>query len=287
MAKQVYQQASKEFQMKVVWPLPGSKKKREPGETDRAIFQHVAATLQAVVTTLAAGKKSDCQINDNLWRREGIRYDTATGDLKQHQLTLAIEATDARTKLKCKQHSFIPELLFSKPQDSICHPDAKRAAEYKQHDAKFKLEEDLHFSNLKYCASGSLFIKGRQTEVSNLDYFSHYFPALDQLIPPTTPLQPVSRWDEAIFDDMRVSWGKTKIDSWMLVNRWDWTTHELLEAELSFKIAKDYDAAWDVKQLAAASQLYVALQKSGAFRPVPPIFFYDNPVSSVPVALLP
>jgi hypothetical protein len=100
-------------------------------------------------------------------------------------------------------------------------------------------------------------------------------------------LQPVSRWDEAIFDDMRVSWGKTEIASWMLVNRWDWTKHTLLEAELSFKIEKGYDETWDHKQLAAASQLYVALQNSGVFLPVPPIFFYDNPVSSVAVAIQP
>ena len=286
MSTKLYRQESKEFQMKVIWPLPGSKARPAPGTTDRQIFKRVSETLTQVIGQLAGDKKSSVVCNDNLWRREGIRYDTAERLLKQNNLTLAIEATDERTKLKCKQHNFVPELLFDKPKNSICAPSIKAAAEFKKHDAKLKLEEDMHFSNIKYCASGSLFRKGRRTSVEQLQFFSRYFPALETLAPAETPLQALSHWDEAVFDDMLTRWGKTEFDSWMLVNRWDWGTNTLLESELSFKVDKAMDEDWDYGQLKKAAQLYLALQKTGVFQPAPPIFFFDNPVSSTDITIV-
>ena len=286
MSTKVFRQESKEFQMKVRWPQPGSKAKPTPGATDRLIFRKVSATVQGVIEQLGAGKQTACTFTDNLWRREGIRYDTADFLFKHHNLTLAIEATDERTKLKCKEHSFIPELLFDKPKNSICLPDIKAASRYKKHDSKLKLEEDLHFSNIKYCGSGSLFCKGRQTSVTTLDFFSDYFPRLESIAAGNTPLQAVSHWDEAVFDEMETRWGKTTFASWMLVNRWDWESHALLESELSFKVAKAFDEEWDYPLLHKAAELYLALQKTGLFLPAPPIFFYDNPVSSVDIQIV-
>lgn len=279
-------QESKEFQMKLVWPRPGRKAKLSPGVTDQQIFQHVSETLSSTIRQLAGTKKTELVFNDNLWHREGIRYDTADRILKQNNLTLAIEATDSRTKLKCKQHNFVPELLFDKPKNSVCFPDIKASSGYKKHDTKLKLEEDMHFSNNKYCASGSLFLKGRQTDVKRLEYFSRFFPALNDLLPASSALQALSHWKEAVFDDMLTSWGKTAFSSWMLVNRWDWETNDLLESELSFKVDKALDADWDHEQLHQASRLYLALEKTGAFMKLPPIFFFDNPVSSVDVQFI-
>ncbi|WP_295384580.1 hypothetical protein [uncultured Thiodictyon sp.] len=285
MSPTVYRQESKEFQMKVVWPPAGQTADLQPGDTDQQIFQHVTNTLSAVVTRLAGPKQPELVFNNNLWRREGIRYDTAGRDLKRHNLTLAIEATDQKTKLKCKQHQFIPELLFDKPKHSPCLPDEKTASRYQQHAAKFKLEEDLHFSNIKYCASGSLFVKGRANHVTSLDDFSRYFPGLATLLTPATPLIQLSHWDEAIFDSMVTGWGKCRFADWMLVNRWDWETNTLLESELSFKVGKALADDWDYRILHQAATLYLELQHSGIFMAAPPIFFYDNPVSSTDITV--
>ncbi|MEN3373836.1 hypothetical protein [Dechloromonas sp. ZS-1] len=290
MADKVYRQESKEFQMKIIWPVASDGAKLEPGKTDQAIFERVRATLVDVITQLAGRKTPHFEFDDQPWRREGIRYDTAPkgvpGILKQNNLTLAVEATDTMTKLKCKAHHFVPELLYDTPKTSASYPDIKAAARYKHHDAKFKLEEDLHFSNLKYCASGSVFVKGRQVEAERLAFFSQYFPALENLLPAETRLHPVSHWDEAVFDQFTTRWGKNSITSWMLVNRWQWDTNTLLESELSFKVDKEMGTPWDLDTLHVASTLYLALKKTGIFMAAPPIFFYDNPVSSVDIRIV-
>lgn len=285
MSATVYRQQSKEFQMKVVWPPDGQTADLQPGVTDQQIFQHVTQTISAVVTRLAGAKTTELVFTDNLWRREGIRYDTAGGDLKRNNLTLAIEATDEKTKLKCKQHQFVPELLFEKPKHSLCLPDREAVSHYQQHAAKFKLEEDIHFSNIKYCAAGSLFVEGRANQFGSLDDFSHYFPGLGTLRSPAAPLTPLSHWDEAVFDDMRTGWGKCRLADWMLVNRWDWGTNTLLESELSFKVTKALAADWDYRLLRRAAALYLELQRSGIFRAAPPIFFFDNPVSATDIII--
>lgn len=285
MTAKVFRQESKEFQMKVLWPIKAGKTALQPDTTDRQIFTHVAQVIAAAVAKLAGAHKAKTVFNDNLWRRDGVRYDTANADLKRHDLTLAIEATEQRTKLKCKQHSFVPELLFAKPKQSLCYPDIDASGVYTKHDSKLKLEQDLHFSNNKYCASGSLFVKGRAEKIDSLAFFNRYFPALKTLLPPATPLQEISRWDEAVFDDMFTSWNKIEFADWMLVNRWNAENHTLLESELSFKVDKAMNADWDYPKLQRAARLYLELQKSGAFQPVPPIFFFNDPVSSTAIRI--
>ena len=82
---------------------------------------------------------------------------------------------------------------------------------------------------------------------------------------------------------MDTRWGRNDIDSWMLVNRWNARTKELIEAEISFKIVKDMDEDWDRAGLREAGRLYLALQKTGIFRDLPPIFTFANPVSSIDI----
>lgn len=282
MADKLALQESKEFQLKVLW----SGTEGVPGVTDREIFMRVTQVIAECVLRLARGGETTLAFNEASWLREGIRFDTPGKVFKQQNLTLAIEATDQLTKLKCKQHQFVPELLFDKPKHSVCFPHLATAAQYKKHATKFKLEQDLHFSNLKYCASGSLFLKGRQTNVKKVGFFADYFPALAQIASPQTKLEEVSHWDEFVFDDMRTAWGGVDLTSWMLVNRWQHNSSKLLESELSFKVEKIMQGDWDYKLLKQASALYLALQQSGIFQAVPPIFFYGDPVSSRPIMLV-
>jgi hypothetical protein len=271
--------------MKGAWPPPGRPEKLVPGATDQQIFKLVETTIRDVVSRLAGSKKGKSILDDTPWRREGIRYDTADWDLRKNNLTLAIEATDAKTKLKCKQHHFIPELLYKQPKHSTCYPAVKAASCCKEHGAKLKLEEDIHFSNVKYCASGSLFVKGRANQNNGAADFIKYFPHLEKRLPTNTTLLPVSHWDEVVFDDIQTSWDQYEFSDWMLVNRWQWGTPTLLESELSFKIVKAMNDDWDVKILQQASRLYLELQKTGIFLATPPIFFYDNPVSSIEISV--
>ncbi len=280
-------QKSKEFQMKLVLPEAGEEPINK-AKVDQELFKLVTDTITSIVKrhTAATEPLLNFDINKCI-HREGIRYDTKNNLLKQHNLTLAIEATDKRTKLKCKEHNFIPELLFENAAESICFPDIQASKNYDKHGTKFKLEEDLHFSNLKYCASGSLFVKGCSTQVETLAFFSHYFPKLEKLLSDSTPLKILSHWDETVFDDMRVEWEGTVFYDWMLVNRWDWGTKKLLESELSFKVENEMDKKWEYDVLGKANRLYLELKKTGIFMAAPPIFFYDKPVSSVDICVCP
>ena len=295
MGAKVIRQESKEFQLKVVWPpaVKPSEKSGKPGKPqrgpdDEAIFAHVCAAITQAVGQVAGRRKTRFAFNDQAWVREGIRYDTAPkgtpGILRRNNLTLAIEAQDDLTKLKCKQHHFIPELLFARPVDSICYPDLKAARRFEQHRAKFKREQDLHFSNIKYCASGSVNVPGRALSHPRLASFSRYFPGLEDILPAETCLHPISHWDEVVFDDLFTGWGKQTVDSWMLVNRWQYGTDQLLESELSFKVTKKMNDDWDRDALAVAGELYLALQATGIFQDLPEIFTYANPATSVAIA---
>jgi hypothetical protein len=174
-------------------------------------------------------------------------------------------------------------MLFEKPRQAISYPDIKLAGKFKKHDATLKLEQDIHLNNIKFCASGSLCVKGRQTAAGSIEAFSRFFPGLHRLAPANTPLQEISHWDEAIFDDMGMGWSRMEVDNWMLVNRWDIKTKALLESELSFKVAKPMQDDWDYRALREASRLYLALQKTGVFQLQPSIFTFDNPVSSIDI----
>lgn len=287
MAEKVFFQESKEFQLKIDIGQCFGKGPEMPAPTDKAIFEAVAQAIRQAVFSLDDGKKSKVTLNNNSWRREGIRYDAADRRLKANNLTLAIEATDKCTKLKCKEHNFIPELLFVKPGQSVVLPDIRAAAAYKKHDTTLKLEQDIHLDNIKYCGSGSLYVKGRQTAGKDSLFFSCFFPGLTAFFPAAVALREVSHWDETVFDDMSTCWGRNKIDSWMLVNRRDAGTKEFLESELSFKIVKKLDEAWDRSTLRDAGRLYLALRKTGLFQELPPIFTYDNPVSSIDIVEAP
>ena len=257
-----------------------------PGVTDEQLFKLVADTLKTVAGRLASNQKGKTKFKNNLWRRETIRYDAPGSYLRAHNLTLAVEATDEMTKLTCRKHNFIPELLFNKTKKSLCFPDIAAKNVMKSHEIKHKLEQDLHFSDHKYCASGSLFIPGSMTNIQTLKFFSRYFPKLETLLPSQTPLQAASHWDEAVFDNMLVSLDKVEIATWMLVNRWEWGSNTLLESELSFKIEKAMKDDWDYHELHSANQLYLELQKTGVFLPAPPIFLYQDPVASVNIILV-
>lgn len=286
MSNKIPQQESKEFQMKVdIDALLGSSP-RIPGETDQIIYQAVIAALKSAVKTLApdSGKVTYAK---NGWRREGIRYDSSDRLLKADYLTLAIEATDTDTKLKCKSHQFVPELLYTKPTKSPCMPDSDALPDYRKDDANFKLEQDIHFDNIKFCASGSLYLQGKQTNFPILGSFGTYYPGLEKLLNPATPLVQVAHWDEAVYDDITTDWkGGKKISNWMLVNRWQWGTNQLLEAELSFKITKTMGDDWDQDELEQAQALYLVLQANSFFIAYPPIFTFANPVSSVDIVVV-
>lgn len=287
MTEKVLLQESKEYQLKIDIAANPPQKDRMPGRGDQTLFQAVSKAIRQAVDDVAHGHESQVVIRDNGWQRDARRYDALDGKLKASQLTLAIEATDERTKLKCKQHTFIPELLFAKPADAIVYPDIQASGLYKKHDTKLKREQDIHLDNIKFCASGSLFLKGRQTDIEDSSFFLRYYPHLDRILPATVPLQTVSHWNETVYDDMRTRWKHTDITTWMLVNRWDARTHELLESELSFKVVKELDDAWDYSLLRNAGALYLALRKTGVFMELPPIFTFPDPVSSIDIVRAP
>lgn len=286
MTGDVVHQKSKEFQLKLK-PVPGAGGGSDPASVDAALFDVVKSVLVPCAEAVADQGKPRLDFPKHGWSRNALRFDTApvsaNGLFRQHWLSLAIEATDSRTKLKCKHHSFIPTLIVGKPGNSICYPDPGKAARYKHCGAKLKVEQDIHFNNTKTCVSGSLFLKGRQEAVQDLGFFSRYFPGLVRLAPRGTPLFPVVHWRETVFDSISVDWGATKLDCVMLVNRWNPQTNELLESELAFKVRKATGKSWDREQLHLASRFYAALHNTGVFKPDPPIFYYLDPVASVDV----
>lgn len=285
MADKVSLQESKEFQLRLDIETALARGRRARRSVDEALFRAAAKAIREAVDSLA--REPEVDIRDDRWQREGIRYDTGDGRLKRNRLTLAIEATDKRTKLKFKQHDFIPECLFAKPEQATVFPDIRKSGRYGKHDTTLKREQDIHLDNTKSCASGSLYVKGRRTDVEDSSFFARYFPRLGTILPKATPLQAVSHWDETVFDDMRTRWDRTDIDTWMLVNRWDAGTKKLLESELSFKVVKKMDAAWDPRLLKNAGSLCLALRNTGLFAELPPIFSFADPVSSFAVMKAP
>lgn len=85
---------SKEFQMKINWPAALGKAKLTPGATDGQLFLLETNTLKVVTGRLTSNQKGKTEFKDNLWRREGIRYDTPDSSPHAHNLTLAVEATN-------------------------------------------------------------------------------------------------------------------------------------------------------------------------------------------------
>lgn len=286
----IYQE-SKEFQMKIDLAPALEATGGTTEEIDHRLFTLAAAAV-ADATVASNDRQHDrarlkTSFPEAPWTRQGIRYDTADRVLRAQRLTLAIEATSRLTKLKCKQHDFVPEMLFSRPKRSLCRPDPDAPGVTSKGKVKLKREQDLHFDNLKYCASGSLFLKGQCTQVADLGFFSRRFPGLAKIAAPQTPLVAISHWDETVFDEMTSRYGRYGELSWMLVIRREHTSGQLLEAELSFKIEGEYGQPFDRPLMRRAASLYRALSRDRRFIALPPIFSFTDPVSSFDIRSAP
>lgn len=277
MTSKIFHERSIEFQLKLDTALVTSK--TEPDEMDAALYAGIQAVVSTAVQKLAGTSRLKLKFPEP-WRRIGIRYDTDTnsslGLFRRHNISLAIEASDTLTKFKCKQHNFIPELLCRKPKSALCYPKNKGT------DVKLKLEQDIHFDNCKYCASGSLFLAGRRTHIASVGDFSRLFPGIGRLAAPDTALYPVSSWQETVCGKMVTAWRDISIE-WNLITRRDQQTCALIESELSYKIVKTMKDDWDYALLELASTLYLDLWTAGIFRQNPPIFYFHDPVSGVEI----
>lgn len=278
MSSKIFHERSIEFQLKL--DTASAVSDMTPSEVDAVLYASVQKVISQVVRQLA-GKSKLKMTFPKPWVREGIRYDTdvqsSRGLFHKNNISLAIEATNELTKFKCKQHNFIPELLYRKPKSALCYPKNKGKS------AKLKLEQDIHFNNCKYCASGSLFLKGRRNNISKVGDFSRLFPRIEVISSGNTPLYPVSHWQETVCGKMVTAWGDIGLE-WDLVNRWDYQTNRLVESELSYKIIKSMKAKWNQDVMSIGSQLYLNLRATGIFRLHPPIFYFHDPVSSVEIA---
>jgi len=278
MGSKIFHERSVEFQLKVDTAIVTTRTR--PADVDAALYAKVQQVISSAVQKLAGKARLKLEF-PRPWIREGIRYDTSantsTGLFRKHNMSLAIEATDELTKYKCKLHNFIPELLYSKPTSALCYPRNKGRS------AKFKLEQDIHFNNCKYCASGSLFLKGRRTDIATVGDFSRLFPRIERIAPADTALFPVSHWRETVCGNMTTAWRGVSIE-WYLVTRRDHETDALLESELSYKIVKRMKDDWDRELLELAASLYLDLRTDGIFRQAPPIFYFHDPVTGVEIA---
>lgn len=269
----ILHERSVEFQLKVDTTIIGA----ESADMDAVLYEKVREVISGAVQKIAGKSRLKLKFPPP-WVREAIRYDTGARDglFRKHNISLAIEATDQLTKYKCKQHHFIPQLLCEKPKSALCYPRKKGA------DVKFKLEQDIHFDNCKYCASGSLFLKGRRTNHSTVSDFSRLFPEIEQIAPADAVLCPISHWQETVCGKMVTAWREVTIE-WNLITRRDFQTHALLESELSYKVIKPMKGVWDYDLLKLGSQLYLDLRLTGIFRLNPPIFYFHDPVSGVEI----
>ena len=278
MGSKIFHERSVEFQLKVDTAIVTTRTR--PADIDAALYAKVQQVISSAVQKLAGKARLKLEF-PRPWIREGIRYDTSantsTGLFRKHNMSLAIEATDEMTKYKCKQHHFISELLYSKRKSALCYPRNKGT------DVKLKLEQDIHFDNCKYCASGSLFLKGRRTDIATAGDFSKLFPGIEQIAPPETPLHPVSHWRETVCGKMVTAWRDINIE-WDLVTRRDHQTRALVESELSYKITRAMKDDWNHALLELGSQLYLELRVAGIFRQNPPIFYFHDPVPGVEIA---
>lgn len=278
MSSNIFHERSIEFQLKID---PGLiTKKSDAQKINAELYIKVQEVIAAAVRKLAGKSRLKLTFPEP-WKREGIRYDTdldkAKGLFRNHNMSLAIEATDELTKYKCKLHNFIPELLYAKPETALCYPKDKGR------DTKFKLEQDIHLDNCKYCASGSLFLKGRRTDITRVGDFSRLFPGIKSIASASTALIAVSHWQETVCGKMVTAWRDITIQ-WDLVTRWDHLTGKMIESELSYKVTKRMKDDWDRDFLELASKLYLDLRIAGIFRQSPPIFYFQDPVAGVEIA---
>lgn len=281
----VDKQISKEFQMKLV-PRVGWK------DAD-----YLAAAQEALTKAIFARYGNDAVFYGGslTWTRRGTRFDVAGMGFKARNLTLAIEASAMLegTKVKCKYHNFIPELLCKTMEDSVCWP-TRDTLDGKCIDPEIKLEEDIHFDNIKFCLSGSVKLPGVDHTFEKVKDFGNYFAHIEDWIPKETPLGVVSDWDEVIRNDMEIREGSLLMGlTFYLCNRWLRSDGSLDESELSFKVKMERETKdgktkkeWDYERLREANALYLELQKDPVFVPAPSIFFVDTPASSTSIKAL-
>ncbi len=278
---------SKEFQIKL---------RPEVATSDKTAISEMMRVLKA----LANSDRHKFHIikMGETWQRHGERYDTAqgTGMFKEQQLSLATEkrgeGKKARTKLKCKLHNFVPELLYRDHEKAFCTPVLKP---YKKSsgiriEPKFKLEQDIHFNNTKYCATGYLTLPGREHSFTTVKEFARFYPRLLKLsgIESKTPLVKVKDWNETVHDNIIMRIGDMELRG-ALVTRRDRISGALDESEFSFKLSQskigctplDPAADWNYRDLQRLEALYNEMfEMEGVFMQDPTIFYFANPVSS-------
>ena len=278
MGDQIKMKYSKEFQIKL---------RKQKGNTHKKSVK----TIQRVLSKLNDdGLLYFDPDSGNHWQRRGERYDTKKSNFKRLNISLATEKSKIketeRTKLKCKLHNFVPELLYTSSKKASCYPGNGGNNKIK---TKFKREQDIHFDNCKYCATGYLDLPSLKPSFQKAKDFYTYYPNLEKAcgVKPSTQLKKVKDWDEYIFDDLKIRVGSTEIKGALVtrINRGDSSWDE---TEFSFKIqqqqdSKQPDGGWDFDDLNHLATIYQRLFTEYSrtfFIRTPSIFYFNNPVSS-------
>ena len=291
MATKLTLRLSKEFQIKV---------REEAVISD----DHCIETVMDILEGIEESGRFDFKLkrkSGRRWERRGERYDTlpTIGLFKSNNVTLATEkrgeGDDARTKLKCKLHNFVPELLYETVESAWSVPAPGDYGD--EVEPKFKLEQDIHFTNCKTCATGYLTLPGRDHEFSKVKEFLPYYPNLLK-IPGTKRSQhlvKVKDWNETVFDDIEMSIGDWAIRG-ALVTRRDFLTGAWDESEFSFKIERalgdeedpmEPAAGWDYQKLRELAAIYNELYRiDSIFIRAPSIFTFADPVSSTKIRVV-
>jgi len=289
MSRKVIRQLSKEFQIKVV---------EDVGRSDDACIDRVWDLLKSISES---GRQDFRLLGEKPvpWVRHGERFDTdrTAGVLLANRISLATEKRrdegGGRTKLKCKLHNLVPELLYPSARRALCYPAKgpyRRRGDVK---ARFKLEQDVHFTNTKYCATGYLTIPGAGHRFDTLADFFPYFPNLARVagLSPDLRLERVKDWQETVWDDFRFCVGGRNLRG-ALVTRRVTGSGSWEESELAFKVRQPKARSrwlrpgrgWDRRSLAALAALYDELYgHAEVFIQRPPIFLFANPVSSLDI----
>ncbi len=291
----VKKKLSKEFQIKL---------RKQAVPWDQAARDRVLELLESIEVEKRFGLEVVSQ-GCGPKERRGERYDTLPdiGLFRRQGISLASEKTgsgsEARTKLKCKLHSLVPELLYPKPNKAWCWPALPGEGNERGYKPKFKLEQDIHFNNTKFCATGYLTLPGHDHEFARVEDFLPYFPRLEGLdgVRPDRLLVRVKDWDEVVFDDMEFCIGKLELKG-ALVSRYRHDSGEWDETEFAFKLKRkqnrddDCDkflrpaAGWRYRDLRRLAALYKELFSiSSVFIQSPSIFYFSDPVASRDIRL--